>query len=73
MPDANETEIYDEIDDTAKVSEGEAIAELSRHSIGEICVLATGELYSVDQDDIIAEPLDNGDFLAQDILTWLGY
>ena len=63
---------YDEIDETTEVTEGEAIAELKKHSIN-VEVLAAGELYDVDECDIIAESDGNGMYLAHEILTWLGY
>ena len=63
---------FDEIDEETEVSQGEAITELEKHLIN-VEVLSTGELYDIDTSDIIAEPNDNGDFLAMDILNWLGY
>lgn len=63
---------YDEIDETTEVTQGEAIAELEKHFTN-VEVLMFGELYSVEEDDIIAFPLENGMYSAQEILTWLGY
>ena len=62
----------DEIDEETEVSQGEAIAELEAHHKN-VQVLGTGELYDIDEEDIIAEPDDNGNYLALEILNWLGY
>lgn len=64
---------YDEIDEFTEVSQSEAIDELSQHGIGEIWILAFGELYSVERDEIIVSQLENGNYSALEILNWLGY
>ena len=63
---------FDEIDEETEVLQGEAIAELEAHHKN-VQVLGAGELYDIDEEDIIAEPDDNGNYLALEILNWLGY
>ena len=48
---------FDEIDEETEVSQGEAITELEAHHKN-VQVLGTGELYDIDEEDIIAEPDD---------------
>lgn len=62
----------DEIDEETEVSQGEAIAELEAHRKN-VEVLGAGELYDIDEEDIIAESDGNGNYLALEILNWLGY
>ena len=64
--------LYEDIDEETEVSQGEAIEELEKHFCN-VVVLGNGELYSLDEDDIIAEPDDNGNYLAHEILSWLGH
>jgi len=63
---------YEDIDEETEVSQGEAIEELEKHGCN-VEVLGAGELYSLDEDDIIAESDGDGNYLAHEILTWLGY
>tara|TARA_R100001244_G_C5135732_1_gene126828 strand:- start:131 stop:328 length:198 start_codon:yes stop_codon:yes gene_type:complete len=63
---------FDEIDEETEVSQGEAIAELEKH-YKNVKVLGVGELYDIDEQEIIAESDGNGNYLAMNILNWLGY
>ncbi|MGR9293670.1 hypothetical protein ACU8OS_35480 (plasmid) [Rhizobium leguminosarum] len=57
----------------ATVTEADAIDECQRHDIKACVRESDGALIEEETGDVIAMPIDDGDFSGEDVIGFLGY